>query len=112
MNERLKKEWKARDEDGSIYFVTSIEDVPLQKGKWLVLARYNDKLIKLKRILREMGIYFEYKNRKSYKTRLLFMPFKTIHDGQMALYYPFQNAKIYLNILAKNFQKKKKECMT
>jgi superfamily I DNA/RNA helicase len=67
---RLKKEWEARDEDGSIYFGTSIEDVPLQEGKWLVLARYNDKLIKLKPILREMGIYFEYKNRKSYKTRL------------------------------------------
>jgi len=67
---RLKKEWEARDEDGSIYFGTSIEDVPLHEGKWLVLARYNDKLIKLKPILREMGIYFEYKDRKSYKTRL------------------------------------------
>ena len=67
---RIKKEWEARDEDGEIYFGTSIEDVPLQEGQWLVLARYNDKLIKLKPILREMGIYFEYKNRKSYKTRL------------------------------------------
>jgi len=67
---RLKKEWEARDEDGSIYFGSSIEDVPLHEGKWLVLARYNDKLIKLKPVLREMGIYFEYKNRKSYKTRL------------------------------------------
>jgi len=67
---RLKKEWKARDEDGSRHHITSIEDVPLHKGKWLVLARYNDKLIKLKPVLRDMGIYFEYKNRKSYKTRL------------------------------------------
>ena len=67
---RIKKEWKARDEDGSIRPVTSIEDVPLQKGKWLVLARYNDKLIKLKPVLRDRGIYFEYKNRKSYKTLL------------------------------------------
>ena len=67
---RIKKEWKARDEDGSLYFGTSIEDVPLHEGKWLVLARYNDKLIKLKPLLREMGIYFEYKDRKSYKTRL------------------------------------------
>ena len=67
---RIKKEWQARDEEGSIYFGTSIEDVPLDKGKWLVLARYNDKLIKLKPSLRDRGIYFEYKNRKSYKTRL------------------------------------------
>ena len=55
---------------GSIYFGTSIEDVPLHEGQWLVLARYNDKLIKLKPSLRDRGIYFEYKNRKSYKTRL------------------------------------------
>jgi len=67
---RLEKKWKARDEDGSIHPVTSIEDVPLHKGKWLVLARVNDKLIKLKPLLRDMGIYFEYKKRKSYKTRL------------------------------------------
>ena len=67
---RIKKEWEARDEEGAIYFGTSIEDVPLHEGKWLVLARYNDKLIKLKPALRERGIYFEYKNRKSYKTRL------------------------------------------
>ena len=67
---RIKKEWEARDEEGDIYFGTSIEDVPLHEGQWLVLARYNDKLIKLKPLLKEMGIYFEYKNRKSYKTRL------------------------------------------
>ena len=67
---RLEKKWKARDEDGSIHLITSIEDVPLHEGKWLVLARYNDKLIKLKPLLRDMGIYFEYKKKKSYKTRL------------------------------------------
>jgi len=67
---RIKKEWEARDEEGAIYFSTSVDDVPLHEGKWLVLARYNDKLIKLKSALRERGIYFEYKDRKSYKTRL------------------------------------------
>jgi len=67
---RLKKEWKARDEDGSFHPITSFEDVPLHTGQWLVLARYNDKLIKLKPSLKDRGIYFEYKNRKSYKTRL------------------------------------------
>ena len=67
---RIKKEWQARDEEGDVYFGTAIEDVPLHEGKWLVLARYNDRLIKLKSSLREMGIYFEYKGRKSYKARL------------------------------------------
>ena len=106
--QRLEKKWKARDEDGSIRPVTSIEDVPLQKGKWLVLARYNDKLIKLKPSLRDRGIYFEYKNRKSYKTRL-YDAIQTTHDGQTDPNSPSQSAKIYLNILAKNFPKRKKD---
>ena len=67
---RLKKEWKARNEEGSFHPVISIEDVPLHLGQWLVLARYNDRLIKLKPFLKDRGIYFEYKNKKSYKTRL------------------------------------------
>ena len=67
---RIKKSWKAREEDGYINYVTDIEDVPLHTGNWLVLARYNDKLSKLKPILKDMGIYFKYKNRKSYRATL------------------------------------------
>ena len=67
---RIKKSWKAREEDGYIIYVTDIEDVPLHTGNWLVLARYNDKLSKLKPILKDMGIYFKYKNRKSYRATL------------------------------------------
>jgi|TARA_R100001530_G_scaffold69886_2_gene49528 DNA helicase-2/ATP-dependent DNA helicase PcrA len=67
---RLEKEWNARDEEGTYSPITSIEDAPLHSGDWLILARYNDKLIKLKPILREMGLYFEYKERKSYRSRL------------------------------------------
>ena len=69
-NRRLKKEWNARDEEGTYSPITSIEDAPLHDGDWLILARYNDKLIKLKPILRELGLYFEYKERKSYRSRL------------------------------------------
>ena len=67
---RIKKEWEARDEDGSIYFGTSIEDVPLHEGEWLILARTNDRLSKIKPILKDMGIYFQIKGRKSFKATL------------------------------------------
>jgi superfamily I DNA/RNA helicase len=69
-NRRIKKQWASRPEGGSVDHITSIEDIPLHKGDWLILARTNDKLIKLKSILKEMAIYFEIKSRKSYKTRL------------------------------------------
>ena len=69
-NRRIKKQWASRPEGGSVDHVTSIEDVPLHQSDWLILARTNDKLIKLKPILKDMAIYFEIKDRKSYKTRL------------------------------------------
>ena len=52
----------------------SVEDVPLHEGNWLVLARYNDRLSKLMPSLKDRGIYFQYKGRKSYRVSL----FKTI----------------------------------
>ena len=68
---RVKKNWKARDEEGMVDHITSIEDAPLDKGNWLVLARTNDRLEKLKPVLKDMGIYFQFKGRKSF-TAFLF----------------------------------------
>ena len=67
---RVEKNWKARDEDGVLDYITLIEDAPLAQGDWLILARTNDRLDKLKPILKYMGIYFQIKGRKSYKTSL------------------------------------------
>jgi hypothetical protein len=69
-NRRVKKKWKARDEEGRVDHITSIEDAPLHTGDWLVLARTNDRLEKLKPLLKDMGIYFQYKGRKSFTTSL------------------------------------------
>ena len=71
---RIKKQWQARKEVGDVNYIQSLEDAPLEEGNWLVLARYNDKLNRLKPFLKERGIYFEYKDRKSYKVTL----FRTI----------------------------------
>jgi DNA helicase-2/ATP-dependent DNA helicase PcrA len=67
---RIKKLWAPRPESGTVEHITAIEDAPLHESDWLILARTNDKLTKLKPLLRDMGIYFEIKGRKSYKTRL------------------------------------------
>ena len=69
-NRRIKKNWNARNEEGRVDYITSIEDAPLYKGDWLVLARTNDRLEKIKPILRDMGIYFQFKGRKSYRASL------------------------------------------
>ena len=73
-NRRVLKKWKARNEQGTVNYIYSLDDVPIDNGKWLVLARYNDRLNRLKPFLKERGIYFEYKNRKRYEVTL----FRTI----------------------------------
>ena len=67
---RIKKTWAPRPESGTVEHITAIEDAPLYEGDWLILSRTNDKLNKLKSVLKDMAIYFELKGRKSYKTRL------------------------------------------
>lgn len=67
---RIKKQWAPRPESGTANHITTIEDAPLHDSDWLILARTNDKLRKLKSTLKDMAIYFELKGRKSYKTRL------------------------------------------
>ncbi len=67
---RIKKQWAPRPESGTANYITSIEDAPLYDSDWLILARTNDKLLKLKPILKDMAIYFEIKGKKSYKVRL------------------------------------------
>ena len=67
---RIKKIWQARDEEGSVNHVTTLEDTPLSQGDWLILARTNDRLNKIKPLLRDMGIYFQFKGRKSFRATL------------------------------------------
>ena len=67
---KLSKMWQPRSEEGSVQRVTSLDDVPLEQGTWLVLGRTHSKLQSLKEPLCERGIYYEYKNRRSYNERL------------------------------------------
>ena len=71
---RVHKQWKARDEEGNVDYITDIDGLPLHEGNWLILARYNDRLAKLMPLLKDRGVYFQYKGRKSYKVSL----FRTI----------------------------------
>ena len=67
---RVKKNWSPRDKDGTVNYITTIDDAPLYEDSWLVLARTNDRLEKIKSSLRDMGIYFQFKGRKSFTATL------------------------------------------
>ena len=73
---RINKIWNPRNEEGECKEVYDLDEVDLTQGKWLVLARTNYRLIKIKPYLMERGIYFEYKERKSFSAKL----WKAIRD--------------------------------
>ena len=73
---RIMKLWNPRNEEGHCEEVYDLDEVDLTQGKWLVLARTNYRLIKIKPYLMERGIYFEYKERKSFSAKL----WKAIRD--------------------------------
>jgi len=73
---KLVKMWQPRDEEGAVHRITDIEDIWLKptgsvnETTWLILARTHSKLQNIKKELIDSGIYYEYKNRKSYHERL------------------------------------------
>ena len=73
---RIEKVWEPRDNEGHCEEVYDLDEVDLTQGRWLILARTNYRLIKMKPYLMERGIYFEYKERKSFSAKL----WKAIRD--------------------------------
>jgi len=72
---RILKTWQPRKETGNIYPESySLQEIPVQDGNWLILARTNYRLINLMPDLQAMGVYYEYKNKKSFSEKL----YKTI----------------------------------
>jgi len=73
---RIEKTWEPRNNEGHCEEVYDLDEVDLTQGRWLILARTNYRLIKMKPYLMERGIYFEYKERKSFSAKL----WKAIRD--------------------------------
>ena len=63
---RLAKPWNTpTSAEGSIKIFFSIDPINMQKGDWYILARTNDLLKPIIRILRKRGLYFETKQGRS-----------------------------------------------
>lgn len=56
---RQEKNWRPRDEDGSVDFHMNWYDVNIDEGSWTIMARTNKALNKIHSILRDDGYLFE-----------------------------------------------------
>ena len=67
---RKKKKYLPRNYEGVVQNINRLDEVDLQKGKWLILTRTLSRLGKLAKELRKRNLYFETKKEKSFKVRM------------------------------------------
>ncbi len=56
---RQVKKWTSREDQGSITDISSIEDVDMSDGEWLILARSGYQLFKAESYCKRMGWFYE-----------------------------------------------------
>lgn len=62
---RYEKQWTPRDEEGTVQIETSIENIEMSSGTWLVLARNKFLLNDLEESIRDKGHYYETQQHRS-----------------------------------------------
>ena len=67
---RKHKTYLPKNIEGSSQYITDLNQVDLNTGKWLILTRRKDTLLKLMKELIKRNVYFETKKGKSFKVRL------------------------------------------
>ena len=61
LNERVPKQWKPRDFEGTVNWVSNFEQIDYSKGKWMLMTRTNKMLEPLKDFFEDKGYYYESK---------------------------------------------------
>ena len=61
MSERLDKKWQPREAEGNIYEDVTLEELDLNSGNWMILARTNKMLEPIKEYLYDMNLRFDAK---------------------------------------------------
>ena len=65
VSSRIHKEWLPREEEGEVAWIPDVNDVDMEKGDWLVLARTNYLLGGLKDYCKSEGWFFQINHQNS-----------------------------------------------
>ena len=58
LDERVPKQWKPRDFEGTVNWVSNFEQIDYSKGKWMLMTRTNKMLEPLKDFFEDKGYYY------------------------------------------------------
>jgi superfamily I DNA/RNA helicase len=71
MSERLNKEWRPRDAEGSVQYNARIEDINFYQDNWMILARTNKMLTPIANYLYSLNVRFDSKGNSLLPKKLL-----------------------------------------
>lgn len=83
MSQRLDKQWKPREAEGNIYEDVVLEELDLNSGNWMLLARTNKMLEPIKEYLYDMNLRFDAKNHSLLPEEMLnaYRVWQRLHQG-------------------------------
>ena len=85
MSERLDKKWQPREAEGNIYEDVTLEELDLNSGNWMILARTNKMLEPIKEHLYDLNIRFDAKSHLLLPPDMLnaYRVWQRLHQGAM-----------------------------
>ena len=107
ISNRLEKKWKPKNHEGKLSRHFSFEDINMKEGKWLVLTRAKYQLDDLEKVLKEKGLYYENRFRKTYEKNIqeAALNWEHLRKGQLLHYKDIMNVSQYMG--PNHWEKKK-----
>ena len=96
---RLPKNWNPKAHRGALSRYWNFEDIDMNNENWLVLTRTRYQLNALEEILKEKGLYFENRFKKSYEKYIQEAAFnwERLRKGQLLLYKDIVSISQYMS---------------
>ena len=96
---RLPKNWKPKAHKGHLSRYWNFEDIDMNNKNWLVLTRTRYQLNALEEILKEKGLYFENRFKKSYEKYIqeAALNWEQLRKGQLLSYKDIINIAQYMS---------------
>ena len=96
---RLPKNWNPKAHKGALSRYWNFEDIDMNNKNWLVLTRTRYQLNALEEILKEKGLYFENRFKKSYEKYIQEAAFnwERLRKGQLLLYKDIVSISQYMS---------------
>jgi DNA helicase-2/ATP-dependent DNA helicase PcrA len=98
VSSRREKQWASREGEGTISYHTSVDNIDMSEGTWLILARNNYLLEEAELLCRRQGLMYERHGKRSASTSSLetIRAWESLRKGNTVNYREAQSILLYI----------------